>query len=384
MTADGQQLELKDLIAKISSLELPEIDIKELCSPCPSIEVDCFLELLQSKAPIIIDVRSEAEYEESHVPGAVNFPIFNNKERHNVGLLFKQKSVKLAEQVGAYYAFNKADKYVQSIKEKAAGRDILIHCWRGGNRSKSVTALLVKNKLNAKRLNGGIKAFRKIIHHYLYEYKMDLIALSGKTGTGKSEILEEMIKQNDIPVLHLEGAAKHASSVFGPVRFGCDPVNKQQEFETRIFIQLLPWIKNGQLPQFITEKESPKIGRLILTPSIQKALNEEKHIRLNCTLEQRVKRLKREYIDHLDSESTVYLRERLTYLKRTISGEALNEYLELYDQQNWNPLLKKILVDYYDIVYKKTSKEAIIEIDNDSNETTISKIKQVLAKEATA
>ena len=384
MTAQGQQLELKDLIAKISSLKLPEIDIKELCTPCPSIAVDSFIELLNDSNKFIIDVRSEGEYAESHIPGAESFPIFNNKERHNVGLLFKQQSVKLAEQVGAYYAFNKAEEYVKEIKDKADGRDILVHCWRGGYRSQSVTALLNKNGLSAQRLNGGIKAFRKVIHHYLYEYELDLIALSGKTGTGKSEVLEEMIKQNELPVLHLEGAALHASSVFGPVRFGCDPIHKQQEFETRIFMQILPWIKNEELPQFITEKESSRIGRLKLPPAIQKALNEEKHIWLNCTLEQRVNRLKREYIDHLNDESKKYLRERLTYLKRTVSGEALEQYLELYDREEWDVLLKRILVEYYDIVYKKTAKEAIIEIDNDSNEKTISIIKQVLNKEATA
>lgn len=382
MTANGQQLELKDLIAKISSLELPEINIKELCSPCPAIEVEDFLEHLKSKEPLIIDVRSEGEYEESHIPGAVNFPIFDNKERHNVGLLFKQQSVQLAEQVGAYYAFNKAENYVHSIKEKAAGRNIIVHCWRGGNRSKSVTALLLKNGLNAQRLNGGIKAFRKVIYHYLYEYKLNLIALSGKTGTGKSEILEEMIKESELPVLHLEGAAKHASSVFGPVRFGCDPIHKQQDFETRLFMQILPWIKDGKLPCFITEKESPKIGRLVLPPAIQKALNEEKHIRLNCSISQRVERLRREYIDHLNDESKKYLRERLTYLKRTVSKESLNQYLELYDQEKWDILLEKILLDYYDIVYKTTSKEPIVEINNESSKDTISIIKQVLTKEA--
>jgi len=389
MTAKGQQLELKELIAKISSLELPEIDIKELCSPCPSIGIEEFISHLQaaqrqSKSKIIIDVRSEAEFEEAHIPGATNFPIFNNKERHNVGLLFKQKSEKLAEQVGAYYAFNKAEEYVNEIKKAAAGKEILVHCWRGGYRSKSVTALLVKNGLQAKRLDGGIKAFRKVVLHYLYKYDLDLVALSGQTGTGKSEILETMAQENDIPVLHLEGAAQHASSVFGPVRFGCNPVNKQQEFETRIFMQLLPWLHNRTLPQFITEKESPKIGRLVLPPSIQKALNKEVHIRLNCSLDERVKRLKREYIDHLDSTNKAYLRERLTYLKRTISGETLQQYLELYDQENWDILLKRILVEYYDIVYKKTDTEPIFEINNHSNSKTISIIKGILTKEATA
>ncbi|HSO44159.1 MAG TPA: rhodanese-like domain-containing protein, partial [Rhodoferax sp.] len=38
----------------------------------------------------IIDARSEAEYLEDHLPGAINWPTLNNAERIEIGTLYKQ------------------------------------------------------------------------------------------------------------------------------------------------------------------------------------------------------------------------------------------------------------------------------------------------------
>ena len=38
----------------------------------------------------IIDARSEGEYAEDHLPGALNWPSLNNPERVQVGTLYKQ------------------------------------------------------------------------------------------------------------------------------------------------------------------------------------------------------------------------------------------------------------------------------------------------------
>ena len=40
----------------------------------------------------IIDVRSPAEFEEDHIPGAVSYPVLTNEERVIVGTLYKQVS----------------------------------------------------------------------------------------------------------------------------------------------------------------------------------------------------------------------------------------------------------------------------------------------------
>ncbi|HEY9653254.1 MAG TPA: rhodanese-like domain-containing protein, partial [Coleofasciculaceae cyanobacterium] len=38
----------------------------------------------------IIDVRSEDEFAEDHMPGAINLPVLNNAERAKVGTIYKQ------------------------------------------------------------------------------------------------------------------------------------------------------------------------------------------------------------------------------------------------------------------------------------------------------
>ena len=40
----------------------------------------------------IIDVRSEGEFAEDHIPGAINLPVLNNAERERVGTIYKQVS----------------------------------------------------------------------------------------------------------------------------------------------------------------------------------------------------------------------------------------------------------------------------------------------------
>ncbi|HAH57128.1 MAG TPA: tRNA 2-selenouridine(34) synthase MnmH, partial [Bacteroidales bacterium] len=37
---------------------------------------------------LLIDVRSPAEFELGHIPGAINLPLFNNEERAQVGMRY--------------------------------------------------------------------------------------------------------------------------------------------------------------------------------------------------------------------------------------------------------------------------------------------------------
>ncbi|MCM8528598.1 MAG: tRNA 2-selenouridine(34) synthase MnmH [Lentisphaeraceae bacterium] len=382
-----QKEELKTIIEKIHSYELPEIDIQELIKPCPSISWPEFSPILQSvnnyeSNYCILDVRSEGEFEESAIPCSHNIPLFDNEERHNVGLLFKQQSVSLAEQVGAYYAYKKEKKFLKEIKDWSDGKKIIVHCWRGGYRSKATTALLVNNGFDAVRLDGGHKAFRRAVHNLLYETPLDLISLSGQTGTGKSEILEYLQKNHpEIPVLHIEEAANHASSVFGTSRFEGDPVNSQQRFETRLYMQLIKYRnKDGSFPPFITEKESSRIGRVVIPNGILEELKKEKHIRVDSTVKTRVKRSFHEYVEGADSAKLEQLREQIQFLKRYLGNEVLEEYLTLFDNREWDSLLKKVLVNYYDKVYRKSAIPPIAEVSNENTKDAVAEILKIYSK----
>lgn len=40
---------------------------------------------------VVIDVRSPAEYLDSHIPGAYNLPIFTDAQRESVGTIYKKQ-----------------------------------------------------------------------------------------------------------------------------------------------------------------------------------------------------------------------------------------------------------------------------------------------------
>ena len=43
------------------------------------------------KAYLLCDVRSPSEFKSGHIPGAINIPLFNDKEREAVGIKYKKE-----------------------------------------------------------------------------------------------------------------------------------------------------------------------------------------------------------------------------------------------------------------------------------------------------
>ena len=48
----------------------------------------------------IIDVRSQGEFAEDHIPGAINLPVLNNAERAEVGTIYQQVCPFTARKIG--------------------------------------------------------------------------------------------------------------------------------------------------------------------------------------------------------------------------------------------------------------------------------------------
>ena len=44
------------------------------------------------KYDTIIDVRSPSEFNEDHIPGAINLPVLDDEERKIIGIIYKKKS----------------------------------------------------------------------------------------------------------------------------------------------------------------------------------------------------------------------------------------------------------------------------------------------------
>ncbi|WP_300674839.1 tRNA 2-selenouridine(34) synthase MnmH [Desulfoluna sp.] len=370
-----QKEELEALLTQVLPLNLPHVHFQDLASIERVIPQDAFTDILTDLAHgnpgavTLIDVRSEAEFEKERLPFAVNLPILTNEERHRVGLIYKRHDKGLALSYAWHLAKEKEDAYLEKVRELAQDRPVFLYCWRGGGRSRYTSSMLNENGINAVRLDGGQKAFRKEVHTLLYDQELTLYPLSGKTGCGKSELLEYIQAHHpEIPVLHLEAAAGHAASVFGEIRFalmGDSLAKSQRDFETHLYVNLLQHRrKDGSLPPFLTEMESKKIGQFNLPPTICRALEQEAHIGLTCPLDARLDRLKREYFGSGGKQAETMVKDAIRYLTRRVGTQAVERWFEAIDAGDYLTFLREVMVDYYDKVYKGVEKTPLAIVDN--------------------
>ena len=137
------------------------------------------------------------------------------------------------------------------------------------------------------------------------------------------------------------------------------------------------------LPIFLTEKESSQIGKVLIPNGLLTELKKERHVRLTCSLTTRVTRLTKEYINEENDDNQANLRTHISYLKRLISTEELEEFLALFDQKSWSLLLEKILTNYYDKVYKKCAMEPIAEVSHEDTSEAMNTVINLYKKQKT-
>ena len=87
----------------------------------------------------VIDARSESEFAEDHLPGALNWPSLDDAQRVEVGTIYKQVSPFEARKRGAaLVAANIAAHIEREVMDKPKDWQPLVYCWRGGQRSGSL------------------------------------------------------------------------------------------------------------------------------------------------------------------------------------------------------------------------------------------------------
>ena len=193
-----------------------------------NIEASEFLE--KAETIPVLDLRSPGEYEDGHITGAINMPLFDDDERAKVGTKYKQVSKEEAMLLGLDIVGPKMSDMVRKAMSLAVNGEICLYCWRGGMRSGSVAWLLSTAGLKVTRLVKGYKAYR---HHIREAFSQDvnLIVIGGMTGSGKTDILLEMLEQGH-QVLDLEGYANHKGSAFGMLGQEKQPSSEQFENDT--------------------------------------------------------------------------------------------------------------------------------------------------------
>ena len=137
----------------------------------------------------IIDARSESEFAEDHLPGAVNWPVLNDAERHAIGCEYKQVSPFAARKRGAALVSRNIALHVEThVQPLQREWKPLVYCWRGGQRSGSLSLVLGQIGFSVQVLEGGYQAFRRAVIAELEQLpaKLDFRVLCGRTARGSS------------------------------------------------------------------------------------------------------------------------------------------------------------------------------------------------------
>lgn len=249
------------------------------------IEAQEFLEY--SKSLPILDVRSPAEYEFAHIPGALSFPLFDNEERAKVGTIYKQQGKNKAIIKGLEFVGPKMASFVKEALALKSDK-VLLHCWRGGMRSRSMAWLFEQVGLEPLLLKGGYKSYRVYIRERLSD-PIKIILLGGYTGSGKTDLLK-LLEQRGEQVVDLEGIAHHKGSAFGAI--GELPQPSTEMFENLLFAK----IESFDLSKPVwVEDESHNVGKIFIPEPFWLQMRNSPLVVVEAPFKCRLERLLRDY-----------------------------------------------------------------------------------------
>jgi len=288
----------------------------------------------------VIDVRAPSEYKQGHIPGAINIPLFDDQERKEVGYTYKQINKEAAMYLGLGFA---GKKLVELAKagEKQAGRNktLLVHCWRGGMRSKSMVWLFETLGLSCYLLEGGYKSYRQYVREILNR-SMKLNVVGGRTGSGKTDLLHQLGKGEE-QVLDLEGIAHHKGSAFGSLGEEDQPTTEQ--FENNLVLRL----NELDLDRIIwIEDESRNIGKCVIPGELYSQMRNSKIIFLDIPREMRALHL----VGHYASYDAGSLKSCIIKIQKKLGGDRTNEAIESIDREDFYQTAM-ITLHYYDKAY---------------------------------
>ena len=308
---------------------------------------------------LLIDVRSPDEYYKGNMPNSINIPLFNNEERSTVGKIYKNKGRDKAVIVGLEIVDRKMNQLIDRlIKEiETYNNDekldlqnekvIKIYCSRGGMRSKSMSWLLEKLGFNNVTLVNGYKNYRRwVLESFLIDRKIILIA--GKTGSGKTKMLNELSKLKQ-QIIDLEQLASHRGSTFGGLGMANQPSNEQ--FENKIAEQLKNY--NNKKPIFI-EAESANIGKCKIPHSLFNQMKESPRLEIIRTEEERINELVETYSIY----SQTQLKEAVLRIKKRLGPQRTSLAINAIEKKEWSKVCKAVL-EYYDKCYDHENKNKL-------------------------
>jgi tRNA 2-selenouridine synthase len=294
----------------------------------------------------VIDARSESEYAEDHLPGAVNWPSLNDEERKLVGTLYKQVSPFEAQKRGAaLVAANIARHIERDVMDKPRTWQPLAYCWRGGKRSGSLALILGQIGFKVSVIEGGYKAFRAAVLAALpaLAERLEFRVICGPTGSGKTRLLNALADAG-AQVLDLEALASHRSSVLGMIPGQPQPTQKR--FDTLVWDQLRRM--DASRPVYV-ESESKKVGNLAVPDALIARMRAAPCLRLELPEDERVALLMEDY-DFFARDPDFFC-ERLSALSELRGKAVVNGWQAKVAAGQTEEVVRDLLVKHYDPGY---------------------------------
>jgi tRNA 2-selenouridine synthase len=218
-------------------------------------------------------------------------------------------------------------------------------------------------------VRGGYKAMRRFL---LDEFersvaRVDLVLVSGKTGTGKTRVIQRLFRSID-----LEGLANHRGSTFGQLP---EPQPSQIDFENALSIAFLKQLDRQENAPIFLEDEGRLIGRICLPDALRLKMSRAPMLvveepferRVDVVIQDYVLDLGKRYVDHFGPEGarlhSEKLQQDLLRIRKRLGGERHRQVSELMagafeaQQESGDPgshrgWIALLLARYYDPMYE--------------------------------
>lgn len=299
---------------------------------------------------IWIDVRSEGEFASGHIPNAVNIPILNNAHRTLVGTSYKEEGKDSAVELGYRLVSPLFESLIEQAKLFVKGNKVVVYCARGGMRSQIFSDLLSEKGIDVYRLKDGYKRYRNwCLEKFVRPH--DLVVLSGKTGSQKTERLFGL-KEIGESVIDLEGLAHHKGSAFGSLGLPEQPT--QEQFENNLGFQLHFELKKNKPVWY--ENESRFIGKIRVPDLLFNCIVKAPRVEIEPSYAMRFLFLMENY----GCFSSELLTEKTQLLVKRMGLEANSAAISALEQGNKEGWLN-LLMHYYDKAYEDGRKKLAIQ-----------------------
>ncbi len=329
-----------------------------------------YLSLFLTDTPMM-DARAPVEFAQGAFPNASNLPLLDDKQRELIGTRYKEGGEDAAVALGNSLATDeiRAARLASWKQFVEANPQAYLYCFRGGLRSRITQQWLAEAGCSVPYIEGGYKAMRRFLIDSIDDVSAtaSFIVVGGYTGTGKTPLLQEVDNSID-----LECLANHKGSSFGK-QIGGQPT--QINFENSLAIRMLK-LRAAGFEQMVVEDESRMVGQCGLPDSLQKAMSAAQVVVIEASLDERIERLQKEYVDDMleaylahageitgYEQFATYLLDAIDGIRRRLGGErhqqvrgALQTALASHQMSSvsgiYRDTIAQVLEQYYDPMYE--------------------------------